>query len=362
MLDSNEIRLIMRKGPQPDRVFVLNKELMAIGRDVASDISITDPEVSRRHARLIRQGQDYFIEDLGSTNGTFVNRARITAPYRLADGDQVGFGETVILSYHAAVAQVPATIVGPAASVSPMPDATMAADWSPPPVPPRPAAPAVAPPAAAAAAPPAAAAVAPPRAAAVEPPRAAAVAPPPAAAVAPPPAAPVELPPPPPPTFETPLPPPAPTWTSVPAVEAPPPPPPFAPEPAGESREPAMTWEAVPSSLRGREPEPEPYAPPPLPRSREPETPYPYPPPPVRAPVEAVPVPPPVYPPAEGKKKPKGRRGLLIGCGCLVLLVVCAVAVFVGKLLWDAPAEFWQNPLENFNLLLGLALPFLGLI
>jgi hypothetical protein len=65
-----------------------------IGRE-GCDIVLSDSEVSRRHAMVRREGDVFVIEDLGSTNGTFVNGERITAPRRLTEGDEVRFGDTV---------------------------------------------------------------------------------------------------------------------------------------------------------------------------------------------------------------------------------------------------------------------------
>src|SRR3954454_6256458 len=65
-----------------------------IGRE-GVDIVLADPEVSRRHAAIRRSGDGVAIEDLGSTNGTFVNDRRITGVVVLSDGDTVRFGNTV---------------------------------------------------------------------------------------------------------------------------------------------------------------------------------------------------------------------------------------------------------------------------
>jgi pSer/pThr/pTyr-binding forkhead associated (FHA) protein len=66
-------QLVTRTGPNPGKTFSLNKPEMYIGRDISNDIVINDAEVSRKHVRLTVQGERYVIEDLGSTNGTFIN-------------------------------------------------------------------------------------------------------------------------------------------------------------------------------------------------------------------------------------------------------------------------------------------------
>ena len=113
-------RLIVRRGPQPNHIHEMSKDIITIGRDITNDITINDPEVSRHHARLTRGGGGYTMEDLGSTNGTFVNGQRLTGARPLSPGDMIGLGETVTLAYE---------MTGMAAAPSPM--ATVAG--SPPP-------------------------------------------------------------------------------------------------------------------------------------------------------------------------------------------------------------------------------------
>ncbi len=91
------LRLVINSGPTPGKAYPLEKPEIFIGRDLANDIVINDPEVSRRHARLSNQGNQYIIEDLGSTNGTSVNGQRLTGPYMLRPGEQITFGERVNL-------------------------------------------------------------------------------------------------------------------------------------------------------------------------------------------------------------------------------------------------------------------------
>jgi hypothetical protein len=132
-------RLVVRRGPQPNQVFELTRDTVTIGRDITNDITINDPEVSRHHSRMIRTGTGYTIEDLRSTNGTFVNRQRVTGPYALSHGDMIGMGETVTLSYEVIGAPASAsTVVGagaaPAPAARPAPAAAPPPAYSPPPV------------------------------------------------------------------------------------------------------------------------------------------------------------------------------------------------------------------------------------
>jgi predicted component of type VI protein secretion system len=111
---SDSYRLVVRRGPQPNQVYELNKDILTIGRDITNDITINDPEVSRHHMRLTRGAGGFTLEDLGSTNGTFVNGQRLTAPRPLSNGDLIGLGETVTLGYELARA-VPGMGAAPAA-------------------------------------------------------------------------------------------------------------------------------------------------------------------------------------------------------------------------------------------------------
>jgi predicted component of type VI protein secretion system len=104
MQGTGSFRLIVRRGPQPNQIYELSKDVITLGRDITNDIVINDPEVSRHHTRLTRGGGGYTLEDLGSTNGTFVNGQRLMGARPLSGGDQVGLGETVTLSYESTVA------------------------------------------------------------------------------------------------------------------------------------------------------------------------------------------------------------------------------------------------------------------
>lgn len=89
-------RLVVRAGGQLIREVVLH-ELLTIGRAEDNDLKLIDPKVSRHHARLTREGDDYILTDLDSANGTWVNRVRLTAPHRLAHGDQIGVGDAELI-------------------------------------------------------------------------------------------------------------------------------------------------------------------------------------------------------------------------------------------------------------------------
>ncbi len=108
-------RLIVRTGPNPGMVFDLTKDVTVLGRDVTNDIVLGDSEISRQHARLSRTPGGYLLEDLGSTNGTFVNGERLVAPRVLNHGDVIALGENVTLSFESTMPEAAATVMGPAA-------------------------------------------------------------------------------------------------------------------------------------------------------------------------------------------------------------------------------------------------------
>ena len=90
-------QLVLRSGPHPGRVFELAQDVVSIGRDVANTIVINDAEVSRRHARLTAQAGGYILEDLGSTNGTFVNGTRLLGPHLIRAGETITLAENIVL-------------------------------------------------------------------------------------------------------------------------------------------------------------------------------------------------------------------------------------------------------------------------
>ena len=123
-------QLVMRSGPTPGATFSLEGDQLVVGRDSASAIAINDAEVSRKHARLNFQGGKYVIEDLGSTNGTFVNGQRLVSPVVLKSGDVVSLGEQIVLMYEALSPDAGETVISARKSVprpAPMPAPSPAA-------------------------------------------------------------------------------------------------------------------------------------------------------------------------------------------------------------------------------------------
>ena len=113
-------KLSVRQGPHPNLVLELDQDSYTIGREAGNEIVIEDPQVSRRHAQLTRQGASYLIEDIGSTNGTYVNGKRVTAPVLLSNGDMIGLADTIVLAVQAPLTTgVEATVVSDAAHYAP---------------------------------------------------------------------------------------------------------------------------------------------------------------------------------------------------------------------------------------------------
>ncbi len=159
MQQNESFRLVVRRGPQPNQAFEISKDATTLGRDISNDIVINDRETSRHHLRLMRSGDTITIEDLGSTNGTFVNGKRVSGVTPLQNGDMIGLGETVTLALEIfGLQQTPPPAQAPTPDPLPLPAADMptpAPAFAPPadyglqgspPSPPVPADPLVAPP------------------------------------------------------------------------------------------------------------------------------------------------------------------------------------------------------------------------
>jgi serine phosphatase RsbU (regulator of sigma subunit) len=74
----------------------LNKDVVILGRDQSADISLSSPAVSRRHARLSWQDGEYFVEDLGSTNGVKLNDRLVTSRTPVTESDELRIGDLVL--------------------------------------------------------------------------------------------------------------------------------------------------------------------------------------------------------------------------------------------------------------------------
>jgi predicted component of type VI protein secretion system len=113
---ATNFRLVIRSGVDVGKEYILDKNEFIVGREQTADIIVSDPEISRRHARVFFQNNGYIIEDLGSTNGTFVNGQKISGPYLLRPGEVVNFGEHVSALFESVQVDPNATVVSSAAA------------------------------------------------------------------------------------------------------------------------------------------------------------------------------------------------------------------------------------------------------
>jgi len=109
-------QLVIRSGAGAGKVFPLEKTEIHVGRDVTNDLVISEEKISRRHARLYTEGDQYVVEDLGSTNGTFINGARLSGPHLLRVGEQITFGEISIVSFERVDQDPNATVMSTSSS------------------------------------------------------------------------------------------------------------------------------------------------------------------------------------------------------------------------------------------------------
>ena len=112
-------QLVMVTGPTPGKAFAVDKPDVHIGRDLNNDVVINDAEVSRRHAKLVVQAGSYLLEDLGSTNGTFVDDQGISGPHLMRPGETILLGENVSLRFEAAPYDPDATVASAAEPYAP---------------------------------------------------------------------------------------------------------------------------------------------------------------------------------------------------------------------------------------------------
>ncbi len=101
-LPTGHALLVVQRGPGSGSRFLLDADVVSAGRHPDSEIFLDDVTVSRRHAEFHREGETFTVSDVGSLNGTYVNRDRIDR-VQLKDGDEVQIGKyrLVFFSGHA---------------------------------------------------------------------------------------------------------------------------------------------------------------------------------------------------------------------------------------------------------------------
>lgn len=97
-LPATSALLIVQRGPSAGARFLLDADRTTAGRATDADIFLDDVTVSRRHVEFLREGEGFAVRDVGSLNGTYVNRERIDRA-RLRAGDEVQIGK-FRLTYH----------------------------------------------------------------------------------------------------------------------------------------------------------------------------------------------------------------------------------------------------------------------
>ncbi len=118
-----EIWLVVAEGPDAGREWRLAEPLV-IGRGGDADVVLADPTVSRHHASFSAQGETAVVEDLESSNGTFVNGEQVAQPRRVTAGDVIALGGSTAIEVK----------VGPTGTHTPTGDPTVveqAADATP---------------------------------------------------------------------------------------------------------------------------------------------------------------------------------------------------------------------------------------
>lgn len=88
--------LVVTQGALAGTRIALGTQPVLLGRADDSTLVLTDDYASTRHARLSPRGNDWYLEDLGSTNGTYLDRAKVTTAVRVPLGTPVRVGKTVI--------------------------------------------------------------------------------------------------------------------------------------------------------------------------------------------------------------------------------------------------------------------------
>ncbi len=104
-LPAGSAMLLVQRGPDAGSRFLLDSDAVTIGRHPDSDIFLDDISVSRRHATFERSGTGYSVTDLGSLNGTYVNRDRIDGAIALSGGDEVQVGKYRLIYFAGAAGQ-----------------------------------------------------------------------------------------------------------------------------------------------------------------------------------------------------------------------------------------------------------------
>jgi pSer/pThr/pTyr-binding forkhead associated (FHA) protein len=97
-LEAGQALLVVQRGPNAGSKFLIDNDVTTAGRHPESDIFLDDVTVSRRHAEFLREDDRFLVKDVGSLNGTYVNRQRVEQA-QLASGDELQIGKFKLTVY-----------------------------------------------------------------------------------------------------------------------------------------------------------------------------------------------------------------------------------------------------------------------
>lgn len=88
--------LYVERGPGAGQLLEVKQGTVVVGRASVSDLRLQHPSISRRHTQIKRVGEQFFVKDLGSQNGTFVNKQRIATEVEVKPGDSIAMGNALL--------------------------------------------------------------------------------------------------------------------------------------------------------------------------------------------------------------------------------------------------------------------------
>ena len=110
-MNASEAHIVVHQDPTTQQVFPLTEGVITIGREAYNDVVLIDPEASRRHCQISFQAGRYVVEDLGSTNGTFVNGRQIVTATTLNRGDMIEVGEMARILFQGPASDISETVL-----------------------------------------------------------------------------------------------------------------------------------------------------------------------------------------------------------------------------------------------------------
>jgi hypothetical protein len=93
---ASEVFLYSERGPGAGQLLPIAPGTLVLGRSSSADLRLPHASISRRHARLVRRGERFFLEDLGSQNGTYIDEERLSAEREVVLGQRIHIGPAVL--------------------------------------------------------------------------------------------------------------------------------------------------------------------------------------------------------------------------------------------------------------------------